>query len=648
MLKNRGIVFKLVLFFTLSSTCIFAVVFGYNYYLSRRTIEKGIEEKANSLITAATSRIETILSATQKVPEGIAYFLENSPHDEKLLLHLLRTVAEKNPEIYGIAVAFEPFGFKKDSELYAPYFYKEAPGKVGFKYIEKNYNYLYVDAYQIPKELDRPMWSEPYFGEGGGTIMSSYSVPFYKVVNEKRQLAGVVVVDISVETLQDIVSSIKIFRTGYAFLISKNGTFVTHPAKELIMNETIFSVAEARNDEALRDFGQKMVRGESTLLPFKTESAITGKESWMTHVPIKSSGWSLAIVFPYDELIEDITRLNRVVLFLGITGIFLLSLAVIYISRSITGPLEKLARATEEIGKGNLDADLPVIKSHDEVGKLAESFAYMKTALKDYIERLTETTALKERMESELKVAHGIQMSILPKVFPPFPDRQEFDIYATIEPAREVGGDFYDFFLIDSDHLCFVIADVSGKGIPAALFMAVTKTLIKSKATVGLTPDRIIARVNEELCVGNDENMFVTLFCGILNTGTGEILYANGGHNPPLIMRKQGEIVFVHGESHLMVGIMEDASYTTERFVLEPGDCLFLYTDGVTEAMNDKNELFPDDQLKNALHKLHGKPIQETNENIEHEIRHFAQGAPQSDDITMMIIKYKDNIIDAE
>lgn len=640
LLQNRGLAFKLVLFFTISSVFIFAVVFGYNYYVSRSAIEKGIEEKANSIILSTTNKIESILKSVQKVPENIVYLLENSDYNEKELLQTLYATVERNPEIYGISVAFEPFFFKKDSEYYAPFFYR-SDDSINFKYLDSHYNYFYWDWYQIPKELQRAVWTEPYYGEAGGIIMSSYGVPFYKNINNEKIFAGIVVVAISLDALRQMVSSIKIFKTGYGFLLSQNGTFVTHPIKDFIMNETIFSVAEAIGDKSLRTFGQKMVRGESTLMPYKFKNSITQKMSWMAHIPIRSNEWTLAIVFPEDELMEDIINLNKVVFALGITGILLLSFAVLYIAKSITRPLKDLALITEDIGKGNLDVEIPPVNTTDEVGRLSEAFHYMKSSLKEYIAQLTEATAQRERLASELKVAHSIQMSILPKNFPAFPEREEFDIYAAIEPAREVGGDFYDFFMIDDSHLCFVIADVSGKGIPAALFMAVTKTLIKSKATVGLTPDRIIARVNEELCVGNDENMFVTIFCGILNINTGEVFYTNGGHNPPLILRRNGDIQWVSGEGSIMVGIMDDASYITETLTLYSGDRLFLYTDGVTEAMNENNELFSDIRLKEGLEKLKKEPVQEIISRTMREIHHFAQGVPQSDDITMMIIEYK-------
>jgi len=640
MLRNKGIAFKLVLFFTLSSACIFTAIFTYNYFVSRQMIAKGIEENAGNLIMTTTNKIGALLSATQKVPENIAYFLENSTNDEQELFQVLYAIVEKNPEIYGAAIAFEPYMFRKDRKFFAPYFYK-AYGAINFKYLDEHYNYFLWDWYQIPKEIERPEWAEPYFGEGGGILMSSYSVPFYKKVDNKRQIAGVIVVDISLENLRNIVSSIKILQSGYGFLISKNGTFVTHPMKEFIMNETIFTVAEAREDPQLRDVGRKMIKGGHGVAPMWVKSAVTGKSCWMAYMPITSSGWSLGVLFPQDELMADITSLNQIVLFLGITGLILLAVAVVFIARSITRPLRHMAKATEHIGAGNFDIELPPVKTGDEVGRLSEAFSFMRESLKEYIGELTEATVSRERMESELKIAHDIQMGILPKKFPPYPERTEFDIYATIKPAREIGGDFYDFFFVDDEHLCFVIADVSGKGIPAALFMALTKTLLKAKATMGLATDKIISRVNEDLCIGNDMSMFVTVFCGILNVKTGEVQYTNGGHNPPLLIKGSGDVAYLEKSGELLVGAMEEAQYTARTITFGPGDSLFLYTDGVTEAMNERNELFSEERLQKELSECQDKNVDHMVSEVMQKIEGFTGSAPQSDDITMMMITYK-------
>ena len=636
MMKNRGIGLKLILLILTSVTLIFFLIFGYNYLFSRRIIIKNVEKNARNLAHATVNRIDTVLHSVEKVPKSLAYFLENTSYAGGELIDLLRSVIENNPEIYGATIAFEPYAYSRNSLYFAPYFYK-GKGKIEFKYIP--YEYFYWDWYQIPKELNRPAWTEPYYDVGAGNIiMSTYSVPFYKTVLGERKLMGVVTADISLSWLQEIVASIKIAQTGYGFLVSKNGTVVTHPNEHLIMNETIFSIAEARGDARLREIGREMIKGKYGFVPFS--SILTGKKCWMVYAPLSSSGWSLGVLFPQDELMEDITRLNRTVLFLGLAGFLFLLVVIVLIAESITRPLRTLAGATKDIATGNLDIQLPLIKSRDEVGKLAESFNYMRTSLKEYIKELTETTAAKERIESELNIAHDIQMGILHKVFPPFPDRSEFDLYATLEPAREVGGDLYDFFFMDNDHLCFTVGDVSGKGVPASLFMAITMTLIKTKATRGLTPEKVLSRVNEDLSLDNPSLMFVTVFLGILNVRTGEMVYCNGGHNPPYIVHNNGDIKPLETTNGMALGVVEDFSYKSKKIVLQKGDTIFLYTDGVTEAMNEKEELFSEERLKKEINVLKDKPIQEVVAGIMQKTKAFSQGVPQSDDITMMILRY--------
>jgi sigma-B regulation protein RsbU (phosphoserine phosphatase) len=655
-LRNRGIAFKLILAICVSGGLIFIFIFGFNYRFSRRMIEKNVEDNARNLALSKVNRIESVLLSVQKIPENVASFLETRSCNKEELLRLLRTVVERNPEIFGAAVAFEPVEVGGKSTPFAPYFCK-SNGKIEFTDLSKtSYQYVNWDWYQIPKELRQPCWSEPYYDEGGGNIlMATYSVPFYKRVGGKRQFTGIVTADISLAGLQEVVSSIKVLQTGYGFLISKNGTIVTHPLKELVVHETLFGVAEARQDPQLREIGRKMIRGESGFIPFT--SIVTENRCWMYYTPIPSNGWSLAVLFPQDELTADIVRLNRIVVILGVLGLSLLSIAVAFIARSITNPLRAMARVTKKIATGDLDIELPAVKSGDEVGKLSEAFQYMKGSLKEYIQQLTETTASKERIESELKIAHDIQMSILPKIFPPFPDRKEFDIYAVIEPAREVGGDFYDFFFIDDEHFCFVIGDVSGKGVPASLFMAVTKTLIKGKAVWDADPGRVLTKVNKDLNQGNEACMFVTIFLGILNTKTGEMLYANGGHNPPLILRQRqarapevreegvkrssGDVEFLAVPKGLVVGVMEDSTYRTDRVTFEPGDSIFIYTDGVTEAMNERGELFSEGRLKRQLLELRGKSVQEVIVGTMGGIASFSHGVSQADDITMMMVQFK-------
>jgi sigma-B regulation protein RsbU (phosphoserine phosphatase) len=381
-----------------------------------------------------------------------------------------------------------------------------------------------------------------------------------------------------------------------------------------------------------------MIKGESGFIPYV--SRLTNKPSWLSYAPLSSSGWSLGIVFPRGELFSDINKLNRVVLALGLLGFVILFIILFLISVSITRPLEILADTTRDIGKGRLDFDLSVIKSGDEVGLLAESFIYMRDSLKKYIKELTETTAVKERMQSELKIAHDIQMGIVPKIFPPFPDRPEFDIYGVLVPAKEVGGDFYDFFFMDNERLCFAIGDVSDKGVPASLLMAVTKTMIKTMSKDVTGPDEILDRVNKEIAHDNDSCMFITIFCGILNVKTGEILYSNAGHTFPLVIRSGDGIEFLESDTCMAVGFSEEAVYRRDRLRLEPGDILCMYTDGVTEAGNRKEELFGPERLKEGIYEARHRPITGIVSEACSKVNEFAGGIPQADDITMLAIQY--------
>ncbi len=277
----------------------------------------------------------------------------------------------------------------------------------------------------------------------------------------------------------------------------------------------------------------------------------------------------------------------------------------------------------------------------------------IQTSIKRFIENLKAETAARERIESELRIAQEIQMSMLPVVFP---ERKEFDLFAMMDPAKEVGGDFYDFFFIDDKRLCFVIGDVSGKGVPAALFMAISKTLIKNEAKRGVSTDEILTRVNNIMYPDNTTCQFVTVFCAILNIETGELQFCNAGHNPPLVCDrslcaccpdpiagcdKSGCYHFMKIPGGFVMGVMENTLAQHNSLMVHPGETIFLYTDGVTEAMNPVQEQFSEPRLKKLMTELKDKSVQNIIVRIREEVRAFANGAPQSDDITMLAVRYK-------
>lgn len=329
--------------------------------------------------------------------------------------------------------------------------------------------------------------------------------------------------------------------------------------------------------------------------------------------------------------------------------IFLMSIGIAYLlTRRISRPLNQLADYTRSFASQDFDADVAIPaeietlpqKSNDEIGKLAESFINMKRTLQRYLENLKETTASKERIESELKIAHDIQMSMVPKTFPPFPDRREFDIYATLIPAREVGGDFYDFFFLDEHRLCFAVGDVSGKGVPASLFMALTKTMFR--ATGGrqnASAQTIVTRLNSEICRDNETCMFVTFFCAILNVATGELEYSNAGHNLPYVLA-EGSVSALSPTGGMALGVTETAQFKSNRILLKPGDRLVLYTDGVTEATDRNDDQFSELRLEKSLLAMNCNTSQKVVVELVAQVHRFAGGAPQSDDITLLVLGY--------
>lgn len=636
MSANKSITRRLILIITVCCTVIFTVTIGYFYYQSRLLLEREVEADARNLVLSAVNRVETSLASIGKVAEGVSSALETGSYSEQSLLTLLKETLQENNDIYGICAAFEPTGKLAFGRPYAPYFYRS---NGTLQYVpEIDFQFLTRDWYQIAKELGRKEWSEPYYDEGGGeTIMATCSVPFYAGTGGNRRFRGIVATDVSLDWLTKEVASIKVLKTGYCFLISRNGMVLTHPSREMIMNETIFSFAETHNKPELRDIGRKMVRGESGFTRY--DDTHRGP-SWMYYAPVSSTGWTLAVVFPEKELLAEVHSLTMIVGLIGVVGILLLAMTVAWIAHSITTPLHALAEATEVMATGNFDAQLPPVCSDDEVGTLTRAFAAMNGALKEYIRDLTETTAAKERIQSELRVATDIQTSLLPRIFPAFPDREEFDIYATMDPAKEVGGDFYDFFFIDEQNLCFIIADVADKGVPAALYMMVAKTLLKTEAQRGGEPDSILFAVNNILAADNENCMFVTVFCAILNTDSGEVRFANAGHNPPLLKDSRG-IDYLKPKAGFVLGPIPESSYETERLTMQPGDLLLLYTDGVTEAKNRQAELFGEARLLAAMGRGPHDDLTALLRFLRAEVTNHADGAEQSDDVTMLAIKFR-------
>jgi sigma-B regulation protein RsbU (phosphoserine phosphatase) len=424
---------------------------------------------------------------------------------------------------------------------------------------------------------------------------------------------------------------------GYVFVTDSQGEIVSHTFVPAVPNEVLPVIRQSRASPSTGDVIATTleIRGLGKFIHIY--APILAGAAGFVHV-----GMDRAFI---QAAIWSTVFRQQVLIF----AMFLVSIMGAYVLvNRISRPLNQLTDYTHSFASQDFDPDAGIPagiemlpqQSKDEIGKLAESFINMKRRLQGYLHDLRETTAAKERIESELQIAHDIQMSMVPKTFPPFPNRPEFDIYATLVPAREVGGDFYDFFLIDDQRLCFAIGDVSGKGVPASLFMALTKTMFRASGDRrDATAERILSTLNGDIYRDNDSCMFVTMFCGILDVRTGRVEFSNAGHNLPYVV-SNGTVTALTNPGGMALGVANSANLRAGHIVLSAGDRLVLYTDGVTEAMDTSEELFSQSRLESTLHGGSAQSSKAVVEEVVSEVRRFCAGAPQSDDMALLVLGY--------
>lgn len=631
-------IIKNVLLFCIA---LFLLIFSIYYYFARKTIREDTRENSEYLAKTTINKIELVLTLAEKNPQIIARMLESSFLSKDSLIPFLKSMLSVNNSLYGSIIAFEPNYFPEKGIYFAPYVFRQGDSICSSVLGDRNYEYFYMDWYQIPKITNEPYWSEPYFDEGGGNVlMTTYSVPFYTLIDGAKTFSGVVTIDISLEWLTKIISDVKILESGYAFLLSRNGVVISHPNSEYIMNQTIFTIAKENNQPGMRETGRSMIRGESSFQAAEFRSAWRPGKLWINYAPLPSSKWSMGIIYPEEEMFASLHRMNFILLVLIVIGLLSLSFVIFKIVSKLTSPLKDFADSARVIASGNFNVRLPDIKTEDEMKELHNSFSFMQKELDQYMATLKETTSAKEKIESELRIANEIQMSMIPHIFPPFPELPQIDLFATLKSAKEVGGDLYDFFLIDGNKFCFVIGDVSGKGVPASLFMAVTRTLVRSISDKIHSPSAIVESLNRSISQNNDSNMFITLFLGILDLENGSLRYTNAGHNPPVLIKKGGEAHMFEKTKFIPAGLFEDFKYGESSVEINKGDKLFLYTDGVSEAENSAGELFGEQLIMQVINNHNTARPQELIAAMENEISAHVNGYTQSDDITMMTIVY--------
>ena len=385
---------------------------------------------------------------------------------------------------------------------------------------------------------------------------------------------------------------------------------------------------------------------------YRPEEGNYSGSNMTVYMPFKDSDGKVLAIMGVEKRMEFLTEirrgyLNRVIVASALMILVVLLLYGIYLSRNLINPIKNIADEATRFARENTQPEILLskkIRVKNELGQLANTIDLMESDILKYINDITNITREKEQIKAELNVATQIQADMLPRIFPPYPDRKEFEIYASMNPAKEVGGDFYDFFLIDDDHLALVIADVSGKGVPAALFMVIAKTLIKNRAQYGGSPSQILRDVNMRLCEGNEAELFVTVWLGILEISSGQIICSNAGHECPAVKKLNGGYELIKSKHSPAVATIEGIKFRESEIKLNPGEIIYLYTDGVAEATNINNELYGTDRMLNDLNKtIEINSVREILKFMKKSVDEFTGEAPQFDDITMLCVKYLGN-----
>ena len=553
------------------------------YFYSQKILSEEANRRAQGQLEATELQITGVMDQVETAVKNSLWSVQQELSRPDSLAAITARLVGTNPVISGSTVALT------DKNL-APYSFSTADGSVQTSSLATEaYDYKNQEWFLKPLELQGGYWSEPYFDEGGGNmLMTTYSLP---VTDKKGRVAAVFTADVSLDWLTNLVGNVKVYPTAFSMLVSRTGRIMVCPAETLVMKRTIQEIAATMDDSAsFNAINRSMLSGESGSTTFRYQ----GKMNYMFFDGVDRTGWAMSVIVPEEEIYGSIQRLGRLVALLQLVGIVLLILLLYH-----------------------------VIKSHRDLRMVSEN---------------------KSRIEGELHVARGIQMSMIPKSFPPYPERSDVDMFAAVVPAKEVGGDLYDFYTRE-EKLFFCIGDVSGKGVPASLVMAVTRSLFRTVSAHEKSPQRIVTTINDSMSEMNDANMFVTFFCGVLDLRNGHLRYCNAGHNAPVLVMPDGNRE-LPVEANLPLGVVPGMSFSEQETDLTTGTGLFLYTDGLTEAENPAHALFGEERMLAALSGKLGSHQQI--DAMTQAVQGFVGDAPQSDDLTMLYIRFMNNQISEE
>ena len=645
------------------------------YQLARGFVIMEEADLYQSYLSNNSSKVERVLSDVASAAHNHVQEIEESLAQPDRMAPIMRGIVEQNPLIRSCGISFVADYYPRQGRWFCPYAARDDSGQVTTQTIgDARRDYLRAEWFTDALKAGRPHWSKAYF-EHDDTLRPqvSYLVP---IRDRQGRTVAILGADLPLSLLNagagktrgdtSVINLRKDEGSGSVkgqspsplagrkwrmvtvdFIIDGEGRYLSHPDSAYILRKNYFELAKETPDSIDDHLGRLMLAGsqgtyddgeEPVPLPFFD---IEEMKSYVFYQPLGNTGWSIAQVVPRLMIDGIAVGLGVFLILLIGVGLLVTRIAGRIIIRRITRPLGKLAESAGEVAKGNFNAPLPTIRHNDEIKLLRDSFDGMQHSLTRYVEELKLTTASKAAIENELRVAHDIQMSMLPKTFPPFPERSDIDIFGSLTPAKDVGGDLFDFYIRDNQ-LFFCIGDVSGKGVPASLVMAMTRSLFRNISAHVSQPRQIAESLNQALADGNDTSMFVTAFIGVLDLPTGCLHYCNAGHNPPLLIRSSG-VSLLPCESNFILGLEAGLPFVPQEIQLEPQTALFLFTDGLNEAENITHDQFGDDRILSEAEAL----LAEGNNRPEAIVRRMADAvhafvgqAEQSDDLTMLAIKY--------
>lgn len=645
----RSLTTRLIAWVLLACGGIFLLTAGYSNTRARRMAEElagsEAEAEARRVVADLVGGLRRLEEATRLLATAVEMLEPSGPELEALLREFLAT----RPRVFGATVAFAPGEWRAGDGGFAPRVRRESArsGTLLFEDVSRGGTaYTAEDWYAQPAGAGRPAWSVPRPGGPDGSVrLVAFSSPFYGEGPEGRRLRGVVSSELTLEWLNEAAqgladpgdssaaaSAIGGPLQGRVAIVSPEGTVLA--SRELRLGTPLLDQLDA----AYRPDVEALLASPGLDRGLEVGVVGTGNEAQLLAATRESrTGWLITVLYPTHQVLEGVERLALVQGALVLGGLGLLAVVVVLLSRRLTRPLTALAAGAAELATGDLDAGLPAVRSRDEVGRLTLAFHEMRDSLKTYIRDLAETTRVRERIEGELRAARRIQMAMLPERVVGGAGAG-YELAATLEPARHVGGDLYDHF-VQEGRVFFLVGDVSGKGVPAALFMARAKMLFETIAARESDPGTILRELNRGLAAENDAGMFLTVVCGSLDPATGALRYASGGHDPPVHVTADG-VAPLEVEGGPLIGLLPDAECPVNELRMAPGDSVVLSTDGVSEASDTAGDMFGIERLVGTLASLTGAGAEAITRAVFDAVRGFAGEAPQSDDITILTLRY--------